>query len=249
VGATHVAPDIQNTTITRPALVHDKAIVTGEIGANTPTGTVTFNRFATANCTGSFTQEVVGLIETAAPTATTAGIAAAESSTFDAPAGFLSYQAVYSGDLLYPAPVTSACEPLEVTILPSIVTTDIKEGNINGRSLLNTAVDISAGPVTAVDVATSTGNTMGGPDPTGTVTFRRFTSGNCSGSFTDETVTIVADTDPTDGIATAVSGGHLLNTPAGSFLSYMVVYNGDGNYGPSAASKCEPLCAFPFVPK
>jgi len=70
---------------------------------------------------------------------------------------------------------------------------------------------------------------------------------NCTGGFADETVTIVADSNPTDGLATAVSSTQTLNSPAGSFLSFQVIYNGDSNYDPSAASICEPLCAFPFV--
>ncbi len=125
--------------------------------------------------------------------------------------------------------------------------TDIRKDNINGSSVLNTAVDASGAGTIVVDVAAITGNTSGGPDPTGTVTFRRFTAANCTGSFADETVTIVADSNPSDGLATAVSGTQTLNSPAGSFLSFQVIYNGDSNYDPSAASICEPLCAFPFV--
>jgi len=30
-------------------------------------------------------------------------------------------------------------------------------------------------------------------------------------------------------------------------LSYTVIYNGDSNYGPSAVSKCEPVCAINFT--
>jgi hypothetical protein len=246
VGPNHTADDIQGTTVPFLTTVHDKAIVRGEIGFNTPTGTVTFKRFTTANCTGSSTDETVSLTEVAAPTPTSAGLAAAESSSFTPPAGVLSYQAVYNGDSNYVTPVTSPCEPLAVSRLTSAVNTDIRKDNINGVSVLNTAVDAGGAGTTVVDVATITGSS-GGPDPTGAVTFRRFTTGNCTGSFVDEIVTIVADSNPGDGIATAVAAPQLLNTLTGSFVSYQVIYNGDRNYDPSAVSKCEPLCAFPFI--
>jgi hypothetical protein len=138
VGPTHTAPDIQNTTVAVGTTVHDKATVTGTKGFPTPTGTVTFKRFTTKDCTGTSTDEAdVALAEVVAPTPTTAGVAAAESSSFTPPAGFLSYQAVYNGDTNYPTPVSNTnpdCEPLTIVKTNSAVNTDIRQDNINGTT-------------------------------------------------------------------------------------------------------------------
>jgi len=240
VGAAHTAADIQGPAATVPVgtQVHDKAIVTGTIGFTAPTGTVTFKRFATANCTGSSVLDTVTLTVVTPSTASTAGISAAESGTFSPLAGALSYQATYNGDSNYPTPVTAACEPLTVNKVNSAVNTDLRENTASGASVMNTAV--SSG-TTVVDVATITGNASLG-DPTGTVEFRRFTDGGCSGTFVLETVTIVADANPGDGIATVTSSQQTLSSAAGSFLSYQVSYGGDGRYNPSQSSVCEPVC-------
>jgi hypothetical protein len=247
VGPTHTAPDIQNTTVAVGTTVHDKAIVSGTKGFPTPTGTVTFNRFTTKDCTGTSTDEVnVALTEVAAPTPTTAGVAAAESSSFTPPAGFLSYQAVYNGDTNYPTPVTSLCEPLTVVKTNSAVNTDIRQDNINGGTVLNQKINTGT---TVVDVATITGQAPGTPDPTGTVTFERFANANCSGTAaSSETKTLVADANPNDGSITAVSSAFTTTAAAGEFVSYKVSYSGDGVYEPSAAMVCEPICSFTASP-
>jgi hypothetical protein len=247
VGPTHTAPDIQNTTVAVGTTVHDKAIVSGTKGFPTPTGTVTFNRFTTKDCTGTSTDEVnVALTEVAAPTPTTAGVAAAESSSFTPPAGFLSYQAVYNGDTNYPTPVTSLCEPLTVVKINSAVNTDIRQDNINGGTVLNQKINTGT---TVVDVATITGQAPGTPDPTGTVTFERFANANCSGTAaSSETKTLVADANPNDGSITAVSSAFTTTAAAGEFVSYKVSYSGDGVYEPSAAMVCEPICSFTASP-
>jgi hypothetical protein len=245
VGPNHTADDIQNTTIPALSKIHDKITVNGTPGFAAPGGTVTFKRYTTADCTGSSTDQTDVPL---APIDQANAVSAAESATFETTAGPLSYKAVYGGDSNYPNGATSACEPLTVSRFNSAVTTDLKLNNPAGPSVLNSAVDVSAGAQIVYDVAIITGNPTG-PDPTGTVTFRRFTSGTCSGSFVDEpNVTIVADNNPNDGVATAISAAHTLSTGTGTFLAFQVIYNGNTVYNPSAASKCEPLCAFPFVP-
>jgi hypothetical protein len=238
VGAAHIATDIQNTAVPVGTLVHDKALVTGTVGFTAPTGTVTFKRFGTSNCTGSSQDETVALTVVTPNTATTAGVSAAESSAFAPSAGVLSYRAVYNGDANYPGAINAACEPLTINRVNSAVTTDIRENSASGTSVMNKAVP--SGTV-VVDVATITGSASLG-DPTGQVTFRRFTNGGCSGTFTDEVVTLVADSDPSDGIATATSSQQTMAAPAGSFLSYQVSYGGNGTYNASQSSKCEPIC-------
>ncbi|MBI3145587.1 MAG: hypothetical protein HYZ18_10085, partial [Pseudogulbenkiania sp.] len=82
VGPAHTAADIQNTSVPVGTTVHDKAIVTGTAGAPTPTGSVTFSRFANGTCGApAAASETVALAETAAPTGTDPGVAAAESSS------------------------------------------------------------------------------------------------------------------------------------------------------------------------
>lgn len=86
------------------------------------------------------------------------------------------------------------------------------------------------------DEATVVGN-VNGPIPTGTVTFMRFDSGNCSGTFTTETGLL-------DGSGKALSSVVNLGPYT---LPYTVIYDGDSNYTPSAVSKCEPVCALNFT--
>jgi hypothetical protein len=243
VGATHVAGDIQGETIPVLSTIHDKVVVLGTAGFPAPTGNVTFKRYTTLDCTGTSTDEVVGLTVVDEPNA----VSAAESSSFQPSPGPISYKAEYGGDTNYVNGAIATCEPLTISRFNSAVTTDLKLNNPAGASVLNTAVNVSSGAQDVFDVATITGNPTG-PDPTGTVTFRRFASGTCSGTFSDETVNITGDTNPNDGIATVNSGPHQLPASSGTFLSFLVVYNGNTIYNPSAVSKCEPLCAFPFVP-
>jgi hypothetical protein len=241
-GAAHVAADIQTTEVPVGTQVHDKALVTGTIGFAAPTGTVTFKRFGTGDCSGSSTDETVALTVVTPPTASTAGISAAESSGFSPTPGALSYRATYNGDTNYPTAVNAACEPLTVSKVNSAVSTDIRLNSASGQSVLNQVV--SSG-TTVVDVATITGSSLG--DPTGTVTFRRFVNGGCSGTFVDEQVQIAADSNPADGIATVTSSQQTMSSATGSFLSYQVSYGGDGRYNGSQSSVCEPVCQLNFT--
>ena len=243
VGASHTAADIQGTTIPVLSTIHDKVTVIGTPGFPAPTGNVTFQRFPTADCTGTSVDQVVALTVVDAANA----VSAAESATVQPGSGPLSYKATYGGDANYVNGAIAACEPLTISRLNSAVSTDLKINNPAGASVLNSAVNVSSGAKDVYDVATINGNASG-PDPTGSVTVRRFTSGTCGGPFTDETINIVADANPNDGVATAISGPHSLPASASTFLSFLVIYNGDSVYNASLVSKCEPLCAFPFVP-
>jgi len=90
-------------------VVHDKVFVERAAGTPAavpnPTGTVTFNRYDTIDCSG--------------PAGAQAGVAlaadgTAESANFTVGQNSISYRAVYSGDSNYPS-ATGACEPLQVT--------------------------------------------------------------------------------------------------------------------------------------
>ena len=232
-----------NSSVPVGTLIHDKVIVTGTSGFAAPTGSVTFSRYSNLTCTGNNpVTENVNL------TLVGGVVAAAESTAFSPGPGPLSYKAVYNGDTNYPSGAIAACEPITITRFNSAVNTTIRKDNPQtGAIVLNTAVNLTGGNVNVFDIATITGNGSG-PDPTGSVTVARFANGNCSGTPVDVVnVNIVADGNPNDGIAQAISGPHLLSTQTGQFLSFVVTYNGDNVYNPSAASSCEPLCAFPFV--
>jgi uncharacterized repeat protein (TIGR01451 family) len=97
------------TSVKAGTVVHDMVFV--ERTANTPSsvpspvGTVIFHRYATADCSGTPTDQSVVL--------TVGNPSTAVSDNF-APTGNMSYKADYSGDANYTAR-TSACEPLAVT--------------------------------------------------------------------------------------------------------------------------------------
>ncbi|MBI1741719.1 Ig-like domain repeat protein, partial [Candidatus Acetothermia bacterium] len=196
------------TTAPIGSSVHDKATVSGSGPA--PTGTVTFKLYSTTDCTGSFTTQIVTL----------GSSGMAESSTTTVPNTGLSYQVTYSGDANY-NPATSTCEPLPAIKLDPTVTTEIHNAShaVITSALIGTSVH---------DKATVSGS---GPAPTSTVTFKLYSTTDCTGSFTTETVTL------SSGMAESSA-----TTVPNTGLSYMATYNGDANYNP-ATSACEPLPA------
>ena len=109
----HSATHVVISTAQAGDVIHDKAFVTKGAGvpaaAPAPTGTITFHRFTSLNCTGASVDETVPL----------AADGTAESSGFTVTAD-LSYRADYSGDANYPA-ASGACEPLSLqqTTCPS----------------------------------------------------------------------------------------------------------------------------------
>jgi hypothetical protein len=132
----------------------DTALVTG--GRN-PTGTVKFELFASANCTGS------PVFASSDP------LDAAHSARSDpyttTQAGMYEWVAVYTGDAAN-APDTSACGSEPVTVSPAqptISTKPVKSSVAVGQSLQDTA------------------KVSGGTSPTGTVHFELFATKDCSG--------------------------------------------------------------------
>jgi hypothetical protein len=255
-GPTHTAKDIQKGVgvgeVASGTTVHDKAIVKGTVGAGTPLGDVTFSRFNNSNCAApaAFT-ETKALVETAAETATTPGVSAQESSDYltVGTTPEISFQAHYAGsaDKTYPA-ADSPCEKLSVKQGKVTVTTDIQLAD--GTSVLNTAINSGGTGTTVHDVATAQGSLKdsGGKliDPTGKVTFTLFSTANCTGTSTTETIDLAGGT-ANDGKATAKSSETTPNLATGDFLTYTAVYLGDDNYEKSTISACEPICAFPFL--
>ncbi len=231
--------DITNTTVAANTAIHDKAIVTGTAGFPTPTGTVTFEFFTNGTCSAppNSTEGPITLTEETAPTPTTPGVASAESTPFTRLPGSYSFRASYSGGGGYPAAGPSACEPVTVSKFDSAINTRILRVS-DGAEITNQAMNLNNAVSVAVrDEATVTG-AVSGPTPTGTVTFMRFDSGNCSGTPAQiENVAL-------DGTGKALSSVFALGP---NTLSYTVIYNGDQNYNPSTVSKCEPVCALNFT--
>jgi uncharacterized repeat protein (TIGR01451 family) len=104
------------TTVVAGTIVHDKVFVARTAGTPAtvpnPTGSVTFHRYATIDCSGTATNQTVTLTPGSPSTAGTDDFA---------PTVNMSYQAEYLGDANYPAR-TAACEPLTVTpvLMPAI---------------------------------------------------------------------------------------------------------------------------------
>ena len=156
--------------------VHDLATVSGSGAGGTPTGNVTFTVYmGNTTCTGEGAS--AGTVDLDDGTSH-------PSDTAVVPVGGLSYKATYNGSDVYNAS-TGACEPLVGDKLDSTTVTNIH------NAAHETVTSVVAG-TTVHDQATVSG---GLGTPTGTVTFKWFTNGNCSGDA-------VATSDPFD-----LSGG------------------------------------------
>src|SRR5207245_1827701 len=104
-------------TTTAGTTVHDRATFTGPVP--TPTGTVNFTFYTSLDCgSGGVTQSNVALA---------AGIA--DSSAHGPLAtGSYSFKVHYNGDTFY-GQTDSLCEPIEVTALTPLVSTEIRDAN------------------------------------------------------------------------------------------------------------------------
>jgi hypothetical protein len=188
----------------------------------TPTGTVTYTFFTNGTCDGTGATVTVTLNAdgTVPPSPTSLPLAA----------GDYSYDAVYNGDANYGASPVSSCEPFSVAETTPTITTVVFDATTNspwaGTELAG---------ATAYDTSTLSGLFVGFV-PTGTVTYTFFANGNCTAPGTTETVTIADGVIPKSPTS--------LPLAAGSY-SYHAVYNGDGNYNPSAVSVCEPFSVAP----
>ncbi len=196
--------------------VYDTATVTGTLG--TPTGTVTYNFYNTAN-------PVYGtILPVSTKTVTlTGGNVPNSALTAGLTAGSYAYIAVYSGDSNYIGDV-GAVEPLT-----------INKGTVSESTTIH---DSGGGSVTGAygeqvyDTATVTGTLA---TPTGTVTY----------NFYNTSTPTYGVTTPTSTQTVTLSGGVVPNSAltsaltAGSY-SYIGYYSGDSNFG-SFAGAVEPL--------
>ncbi len=226
--------DLQGKAVAPGTAIHDLGIVTGTAGFAVPTGTVTFRLFSSIDCTGTFTAETVNL---------TVGLAdsRANSTSFTPSPGVLSYNAIYNGDSNYPNPITSTCEPLTVNKFQSSIATHILKAS-DGSEVTDSLIDLAGAATVAVrdQVIVTKNPAGGGPTPTGTVTLQVFDDGACVHQASLETLTLVGGTCGGNPCGAALSS--IMNLDANT-LSYRATYSGDSNFLPSAASRCEPVCA------
>ncbi|WIO73175.1 Ig-like domain-containing protein [Porticoccaceae bacterium LTM1] len=228
-GADH-STDIQGTTIKVLTSIHDQAIVSG--AGPDPTGTVTFRLFSDLECQ---TTPVVFDSVAIAADGSDDGSAAVESKSMVTSAGVLAFSASYGGDDNYNPSSAADCEPLTVEKYDTMTATAIHQGNDHVTDIQGGAVDIgtSVHDQGTVSLANSESNPGGLPDPTGTLTFTRYATSDCTGTGVDEVVSL----DNGDG-GVEESSAFVTNLAGG--LSYAASYSGDANYNGSSHA-CEVL--------
>ena len=238
--------DIQTSTVPFNTPVHDQTVVTGQLGVVTPTGKVTFKQYNNGACTGTpaVTEDVL-LVQVAAPTATTPGVAAADSSAVTPPPGTaVSWNAVFTpapgSPYTNPVAATPACETLSAAQLASQVVTQVQQGGVD---VTNTAITNGQPVVEVATVSVSPKGVSGAPVPTGTVTWSVYANATCTGT---------PASTPTSSTPVSSSSGRatyqLSWTPSpssGAFVCFKAAYGGDTAYQPSASTLPEPICAFP----
>jgi predicted GH43/DUF377 family glycosyl hydrolase len=201
-----ISTTLSSTSISVGGSVHDSATLasaTSDAG-----GTVTYYYYSDSGCSTGQTQ--VG-----SPVTVTNGVVPNSADQTFNTAGSFGWKAHYSGDANN-NPADSSCEVLTVTSLatPTVST------------LIQPSDSVQAGS-SVTDVAT----VSGGSSPTGTVDFHFYSTGDCTGTSSDETgVALVS------GSATSSSHGPLAAGP----YSFKAHYNGDANNNP-ADSSCELL--------
>lgn len=195
--------DIGGSTAQTGATIHAGATLSAGTGP-TPTGTVDFHRFPSIDCTGVSVDETLVLVD-----------GMIESSDFLTVAGYLSYLVDYSPDAAsdHYNPSSSACVPLAVGTTPTVATQVHDDLH----------ADISGGSVVAGDMVHAMASVSGAP--AGTVTFHRFTTGDCTGVSMDDSVALdLVGNAESSAFATVVG-----------VMSYVANYNGeDAEYFPAS---------------
>ncbi|HEY6197522.1 MAG TPA: hypothetical protein VI231_02840, partial [Candidatus Binatia bacterium] len=205
------------TSVAAGTTVHDKATVSGAVG--TPTGTVTVSWFTNGTCAGSPAQTSGAL---------TLASGAVDGTTFTqtpSTSGSFAFQASYSGDGTYNVKL-GPCEPLSVGKIDPIVATDIHDASH--------AVIIAALSGTSVHDSAAVSGSLA--TPTGTVTFKWFSNGTCSG-------TALATSSPlalSGGAVDASSFAQIPDFHVSSTYAFQATYNGDGVYN-AKTGPCESL--------
>ena len=193
---------------------------------------MTYEFFTTADCTGSSTTEQVTVnADGSVPNSTlktTLG------------AGSYSYFAIYNGNQNYNpttgTPTVQTCEPFTINKKTPTISTTVLDGSgtpVAGPVALGTSIKDSSTLTNGVG-----GFPLGGSGgDAATVTYEFFTTADCTGAHTDESVAVAANgTVPNSTLKTTLG--------AGSY-SYFAIYNGNQNYNPTTGTPtvqtCEPF--------
>ena len=195
--------------------VFDTTQLSGAVEGFDPTGTVSYTFFQNGDCSGegsSAGSDVAldGQSDTKGPLG----------------AGDYSFQATYSGDGNYEG-ATSPCEPLTIGNVTPSASTTLKDAVKNTTIENGTTLAHGSSVYDTADISNA-----GGFPLTGTVSFRFFHNGDCSGTPAS--------------VQTGVAvGGHSAATGALDEGSYgfqaMYVAGDDPNHSDSAWSACEPF--------
>src|SRR2546426_955817 len=174
-----ISTALSSSSITVGGSVTDSATLTGVTSA--AGGTVTYNSFQTASCTG--TPAVVSTVTV------TNGVVPGSASKILNSAGSFSWNALYSGDANNGG-ATSACEPLVVNqAIPSITTT-VSSNNVPVGTLVHDSATLS-----------------NGFNAGGTVTYTLFSDAGCAVSGVILSTVTVANGVVPDSSATTLTAG------------------------------------------
>ena len=183
-------------------------------GATAPTGTVTFDVYADADCSG---QPV--LTSTHTVTSETVG-----SGDFT-PTTAADYHVVagYSGDSNYAAAMSDCADTAEVASV--------------GKASLTLSTQVSDGSITVGDDFTDAATLSGAPDgvakPTGTVTFDLYASADCTGS------PLSSNSGNLNAAGTSATSDAFTLANAGSY-HVIASYSGDANYAAATGACADP---------
>lgn len=200
------------TSVPLGAIVHDSVTATGPY--ENPTGSVVFYWYNNNTCNGE-------PINTSDTFSLSSGYYDATTFTKGPlTVGSYAFKARYSGDSNYTSG-DSACEPLAVTKAGTTVTTqvhnashtDVTNGYVTSGSIIHDSA-LVAGKVDNINI-------------TGSTTYNFYTTIGCTGTSTDQTVTVGSESSTTSAL-----------TPGA--YSYKAEYSGDDNYNPSTG-ECEPF--------
>ena len=209
----NTTPPQATSTTTVGATVYDTATVTAG-GSPVTTGSVTFDFFANGSCNGTAVSSYSDL-----PNAS--GVATSQT-TGALPAGTYSYLAVYGGNGTYGAS-TATCEVLQVQKATLAIVTTVLSAS---QAVVG---HLALGSTTSDSVSSLSGITTYAPS--GTATYELFSTGDCSGGFISDTVTLVGGVIPDSSVSSPLGAGN---------YSYELTYNGDNNYAASSGP-CEPF--------
>jgi hypothetical protein len=189
--------------------VHDTSSVGGQVGSFSLAGTVTYSFYSSNDCSGTASTGTAAVAAdgSVADSALSAALAA----------GGYSYTAAYGGNSNY-AGSDSGCEQFKVDPANTTTTTTV----LNAANAAVTSIIVGS----SVHDHAVVGTQVGSFAITGTVTYKLFTTLDCSGASTAQTVNVGTDSSSF--------------TPVAGSYSYQVTYSGNANYNASTGA-CEPF--------